>query len=92
MLGAFALSTYVNLNNEPSNATRRLTKEFQQMYDDYLAGKILLGRVPQYDMARMRKAIEAQGLRVTPDKNAPDSYLAVVENIGSRKVEERDRL
>lgn len=91
MLGAFALSSYVNLNNEPGNATRQLTKEMRQLHDDYVAGKIFLSRVPQYDTARMKAVIEAQGVKVVPDEKVPDSYLAVMKNINSRKVEERDR-
>ncbi len=92
-LGAFALSSYVNLEKENGQLTRKLTKEMRQMKEDYEAGKVFLQKPLNWSKKRYAGVMMKQGVKFAPESDkSPNTYINIMKDIDGRLPEFEDRL
>ena len=86
--GAKVRSRFIDLGPNGPDAcgtdrpSRMLAAEMRRAKEDYLAGRIMFQPPSNYDRARMRQAIESQGMLVTRDP-VENSYVAQCEALAA---------
>lgn len=85
--GAIVLGEYLNLAEEPNNASRELAKEIVTMRKEWDDGHILMTMPAHYDTTKWQEHTQAQGVEFVPPDRKPmpkNAYLAVLSDVTSR--------
>lgn len=85
-MGAFALSVPKNLETEHGQRSRELAREMRKMQEDYQDGRIFVRRPMRWGQERVMKMLQDEGVAVGvgADRNSPNFYPNVVQEIDSR--------